>query len=978
VTKPAVADTITPRIPGTGNLRARSDRAGLALGLFGLTAILAGQTTGSISGRVTDTTGAPLAGAKVEAVSSSLPGKRTAATGRDGTYRLPAVPPGIYMISASFPAFRQLSRRCSVSLGSSMTVDLELQVETNEKVVVSGKTLIIDEGTTTTGTSYTNDVVAQLPVSRNYADIVRANPGVSIDPGGYTDGRFVTLSIYGATAQENQWIIDGVNTTQVKNGSQGKALNNEFIQEVSVMTGGYSVEYGRALGGVINAVTKSGGNEFHGGVFIYYDSNSTMAQQQFRPGDSGTGTMRIVDAQQYDYGADLGGFLLKDRLWFFAAYNGTNGDSQLARQVATTHVPTDYLFPLDTRSNYYSGKLTWNAASATTVVGSVFSDPSNETGLSGADPVNTDPSTWWSALKLGGTDYGVRVNQLFGSLVLATLQGSYHKDQSALTPPPGIRYVDNTCSGGTPDNPCIFPPEPNNIEGGYGFVGDGLNSNSTRKQLALGASLYVGDHEIKAGADYLNGQSEGLRFRTGGQQVFIQNEYGQLYYQHRFYASDPSNPTPIPGFRLQAQVIDYGAYVEDSWRVRPNVTVNVGLRWDGEDTRNYAGQSVFRFKDGWQPRVGVTWDPWSNGATKIYASAGRFAYGLPTQLAYGNFSSVPYNLTTYNFDPVDVTQNPNVISHPDSQVSGGFPSGIPVDNVIGAAYLDELSVGVERLVLPTLTVGIKGTYRSLNRALEDRCDFDYSAPQLNGSSCALINPGSTGVFASGDAPTCNGLNPPYDECYAKGPPMPPARRYYRGLEVVARDSVGTNLWLQASYVYSSLLGNYGAPDGVAFAFDYPAFLHNAYGALPLDRPNRFRFDGYWASPWGLTLGLAAFAETGAPLSKYGYYSDNYPYQSVFLTPRGSEGTLPALWGANLTLSYPIYFGPVVVTLQGYLYNIFNKQIAISKDEVWSYTQPPGYPLTIYDPNQPQTNTDYGLVTARSGPRLFRAAVKVSF
>jgi outer membrane receptor protein involved in Fe transport len=935
------------------------------------------QTSGDIEGTVTDSSGAPLPGVTVQATSPSLQGIRTATSNSSGLYRIPETPPGDYRVRASKTGFRTVERGTTVRLGGTGSVDFQLDAAAQEQVLVQGHAPPIDTSSTTSGTSYTSNVIALLPVGRNYADIVRANPGVSNDPGGYTDGRFVTLSIYGATAQENQWTIDGVNTTQVRNGSQGKAINAEFVQEVSVMTGGYSAEYGRALGGVINAVTKSGGNQFHGDGFVYYDSNSTAAEQQFHPGDSGIGTMRVVDAQNYDYGADLGGFLLKDRLWFFAAYNGSSDDSQLARQVATTHVPTDYLFPLDDRSKYWSGKLTWNVASATNVIGSIFSDAATNTGLSGADPVNTDPSTWWSALKLGGTDFGLRINQLFSSFAFVNLQGSYHKDQISLTPPPGIRYNDNTCVGGTPEDPCSFPGEPNNIEGGYGFVGGGANSKSTRKQAVLGSSLDIGNHQLKAGGDYLDGQTSAIVFRTGGQQVFIQNEYGQLYYQHRFYASDPTNPTPLPGYRSRVQVLDYGAYVQDSWRLRPNVTVNLGLRWDGENTVNYAGQSVLRFDDEWQPRIGVIWDPWNDGRTKIYVFAGRFSYGLPTGLALSSFGSSPYNLFTYNFDPVEVAQNPNVIGHPNARINGGAPFGIPVDNVIGAAYSQEITLGIERLVLPTLTVGVKGTYRSLNRALEDRCDFQYSAPDLNGSNCALINPGSTGKFATGDEPTCNALDPPYDQCYPQGPPSPPARRYLKGFEIVARDSVGSNLWLQASYVYSLLEGNYGAPDGLSFSFDYPALWHDAYGLLPLDRPNRFRFDGYWVSPWQVILGLQAFAETGAPLSKIGYFNANYP-PTIFLGPQGSQGRLPTLWGANLTLSYPMYLGPVTVTLQGYLYNIFNKQIAISKDEVWSNSPPPDYPFTLYDPNQPKTNTDYGYVTGRSNPRLFRAAVKVSF
>ena len=124
--------------------------------------------------------------------------------------------------------------------------------------------------------------------------------------------------------------------------------------------------------------------------------------------------------------------------------------------------------------------------------------------------------------------------------------------------------------------------------------------------------------------------------------------------------------------------------------------------------------------------------------------------------------------------------------------------------------MDELTVGVERLLMPTLTVGVKGTYRSLGSTLEDRCDFDYNSPETNYSSCAIINPGSNGKFASGDVPTCDGLYdaPEGSQCFPTGPASPAVKRYYRGIELFARQSVGNSLWLQASYVYSSLRGNY--------------------------------------------------------------------------------------------------------------------------------------------------------------------------
>ena len=217
-----------------------------------------------------------------------------------------------------------------VRLDATARVEFVLEPIRTEEVLVSGAAPAIDPASTTTGTSYTSHVITHLPVGRNYADIVRSNPGVSTDRGD-TEGRSLALTIYGATSAENQWIIDGVNTTNPYKGIQGKAINNEFIEEVEVKTGGYQPEYGRALGGIVNVITKSGGNTYHGDGFVYYDSTGTAAESEFRPGDSEIASMRVVDGHRVDYGVDLGGFLLKDRLWIFGAYNRVDLRGDLSR-----------------------------------------------------------------------------------------------------------------------------------------------------------------------------------------------------------------------------------------------------------------------------------------------------------------------------------------------------------------------------------------------------------------------------------------------------------------------------------------------------------------------------------------------------------------------------------------------------------------------------------------------------------------------
>jgi len=951
-------------------------------------AVAAAQTTGEISGRVTDTSGTPLPGATIEGTSPSLQGARVGVTGRDGAYRFPAVPPGIYRVVASLSGFRPVEKTATVSLDATATVDLTLRLEAEERIVVSGEAPLIDKTSTTTGTNYTSGVISHLPVGRNYADIVRSNPGVSTDFGP-SQGRSLALSIYGATSVENQWIIDGVNTTNVQIGTQGKTINNEFVQEVEVKTGGYQAAYGRALGGVINVITKSGGNQFHGDAFLYYDDQNFTGAKVVTAQDLAIYGMRVDNYRRTDFGLDLGGFLVKDRVWFFGAYNRVNLTAKVSGKLSTPYVSPSDRFPIDGTDNLYSGKLTWNIGTGTALVGTIFSDPTSNKGAAGSDPrqgyggiyvgqiTNRDPTTWYSTREIGAIDFGLRLNQIFGSRALVTLQGSRHQDQYSLVAPDLVRTLDYTCPGGTPEAPCNPPGAPI-VTGGYGFVnGPNNRSRSSRDQYRADLNLYLGSHEIDLGGDDTDANTNAFTYRSGGSVIAIYNERGVTYYQHRFYAVSPFDLTPIPGVTSKPRTNDRGAYIQDSWKLAPGWTVNLGLRWDQENVKNYAGVTVIHTTNEWQPRIGVVWDPWKDGATKVYAFAGRFYYALPTNLsldAYGNST----NVNSYNFDPnpSDTAQDPNVPGHSRAQIRGGA-FGDLVDTGLTGIHQDEYTIGVERLLGPTLTVGLKGTYRTLRNVIEDRCDLDYNAPVNNGTSCAIMNPGSSGPIARGAVPGCNGLDGDAYQCTDTIPPTPKASRIYRGIELFARKSMGQRLWLQASYIYSSLRGNYGGAAGLGSDFDYPALDHNAYGRLFLDRPQRFRFDGYYVTPFRLSVGLQAWVVSGAPLNQLGYFSGNYG-PAIQLVPQGYAGRLPTEWEANLTLGYPIAIGPVTVTLQAYIYDLFNNQIATGRDTYWTLNQPANYPASLFDPNQRSDNLDYGKNTSRQEPRSFRAAVKVSF
>ena len=293
------------------------------------------QTTGDLEGTVVDQNGAPLPGVSVELRSPQLQGTRIAVTDNAGRYRFPVLAPGVYSVTAQLSGFTKVERSgLKVSLGATTTIPITIGLSLKEEIVVTSEAPAVDTSKTTIGTTATLDSIQRLPLGRNFASVANLVAGTGTDVSG-------NVTVYGATGLENAYIIDGVNTTGVKTGTQAKQLNNEFIQEVEVKTGGYEAEYGASSAATINVVTKSGGNEFRGDVFGYYDSGSLAANDARTADRSAANQGEYFSPKRLDVGADLGGYLVKDRVWFFAAYDRVNQDQDYTRtlEVAPRRVP---------------------------------------------------------------------------------------------------------------------------------------------------------------------------------------------------------------------------------------------------------------------------------------------------------------------------------------------------------------------------------------------------------------------------------------------------------------------------------------------------------------------------------------------------------------------------------------------------------------------------------------------------------------
>ena len=493
----------------------------------------------------------------------------------------------------------------------------------------------------------------------------------------------------------------------------------------------------------------------------------------------------------------------------------------------------------------------------------------------------------------------------------------------------------------------------------------------------------------------------------------------QVFYQHDLLANGTNSSFEIiDASPFNTPTKRYSGFIQDQWRIIPTLTINAGLRYDSESLYGLDPITgpfrAFSLTNEWAPRAGFVWDFTGDGTSKLYGSVGRFYYALPTDLNVRVFTANSA-VITYNYDPTSIAQAPNA---PRNQLfQGGSAAGEPVDGwtngekngtpVTKASYQDELSIGVEKALDPTLSLGLKGTYRTLGRTVEDRCDLDSSVAP---SSCALFNPGGDGQAASGFFPTCNGsaappeIDPTAGTCSSTGFPVGDAKRIFRGIEFIARKQFSNTFWAQASYLYSSLRGNYsgaireasGQTDpGINADYDYYQFTFNAYGDLELDRPHQARIDAVYNAPFGLSVGGQFYVRSGLPISRFGFFNNFYP-DLLFLDQRGSNGRTPTDYDMNLSVGYNINIGPVTVTPQAYLLNALNRQTVTSVDATFnpsgSFVTNPASPFFGQAGEEPGSaancpasasgpcpdNPDYRKANQRNNPRLLRVALKVTF
>ncbi|MDX1744769.1 MAG: carboxypeptidase regulatory-like domain-containing protein [Halobacteriales archaeon] len=818
---------------------------------------MAQDTRGGIAGRIVSEAGQPLAGTEIEASSPVLIGSRSVASGADGRFRMTQLPLGTYELRIQRIGHRSVTveevrvRLGEVTFPLGGVIELTETAVEVEPLVVQADQPTIDLSTAALENSLQDDVFLDIPTERDYRDLALLTPQTVVT------GRGDPVNVAGATGFENLSYVDGFNTTDPFFGSVGTKLPYNFVREFQVKTDGYEAEYGGAAGGIFNAVTRSGDDEWSGSLFGYFSGSGITADAR-----QGLRDLPARGADRYDIGIALGGPIVRDRLWFFGAYDPTFSRNEI-------EIPGHGFFDDELTEHLFAGKLDWRAGDRTDVLFTAFGDPTTHDRVGGG-PFSQltarvlDPEVFLNRVERGGLNLSSNVtHRASGNLVLDLNVGAQWVSGFD-GPRPGDDEPRYECDadGCGPDIPQ------GTLSGGFG---EEFSYDGRRYSGRLTATLELGDHSTKFGLEYQDFRLSPFTAFNSGVGVILDQGIAA-----------PSDQRWL--VIVQEKVADLASrsptvFVQDSWAMSPQFRLNYGLRWDGQYLIDTEGAVAQAFDDQWQPRLGFVWTPGEPGVQKVTGSIGRFYQQMPLRATTGFYAD---RATSINY-LIFYDSDPRIDGEPIDSTRFVFCCDIVSERDLKATHYDAVTLGYERAMSDNFRLGVRGIHRTLREVVNVGTSADGSS--------FVGNPGR-GDLSNLDSP----------------------QRDYWALEITADYLNDPRLQASASYVLSRNYGNfpglYNSDLGFAFPnengiFQLESSMPMNEGLLPNDRPHRLKLWGAYRFDFGLTAGTFFSVQSGGPKSRYQAY---FGTQGRFLSPRGSEGRYPALWDWNMRFQYPIRSG----------------------------------------------------------------------
>ncbi|WP_243287303.1 TonB-dependent receptor [Geothrix terrae] len=691
-------------------------------------------TTGAVSGAVTDGKGAPIAGATVRLTSAQT--TRQAVTGADGSFRLGLLNPGAWTIEVTKSGLQKFTQNLTVLVNQTQPVNIKMASEAATVVEVLGTTATVDTTTTQTGLVTSMDNLSAIPKGRDMSTVALLAPGV-VAGGTFGTGlnQHNDPSIGGGSGAENSYVVDGLSTTNTARGFQGAQLVTDFIDQVEVQTGGFKPEFS-ALGGVINAITKSGTNAFKGSAWATWDAIGIQAvpkRNEYFKQDPPT--------SRYDLGGEVSGPIIKDKLFFFIGVDGSKTESPESNN-------------LPNRSGLRNGDETVDAYQ---VIGKINWYLTQDQQLTFSANVNNTkddfPNQYPGTLGNAQLGYNAKLDvqnfvlnydwnispSLFLSAKLGTTQ---YKTTNNPTDTTTVRVTDYLWEDIGPGSTNGDPNAGSGLAYAHGGAGYYVSEDKTQTtQARVDLSWFLGNHNMKFGLSQLVSKYTEVAATSGGERVQIN------------VTTAPTQTQIIRQFlhtNATVKAIINAFYAQDTWDVGAGVKLMYGFRFETQDQRDLHDKSFMKFdnfKDYVQPRLGFTWDVNQDGKTKVSGNYAKYFEQIPQRMAIRVYANETY--LRYNYRPTNSTYDTATGAYtygatPNSITDYGTPFSFdPIAEGTKLPERNEYILGVDHTFASGWTAGIHAKYRELKNPMEDMVFTDsYGNPYDEGPAISTTASGT--------------------------------------------------------------------------------------------------------------------------------------------------------------------------------------------------------------------------------------------
>lgn len=969
-------------------------------------------TTGTLQGTVTNTAGQPVSGATVTVTQNGRSQSRTYTTDASGRFRASQIPVGSYTVQiagAGYETYTDAS--VPVTLGGTASFDFtvgrpgesSVTSDLGEVVVVGTRSAAVDFDRTTTGiTVDVQETFDRIPTQRNLAAIQLLAPSTSQGDSAFGN----EISISGSSVAENVYYVNGFNITNFRNFVGGNTVPFEFYQQVDVKTGGYQAEFGRSTGGAVIAVTRSGSDEFHGGLNYYIEPESlrdSTPDTYVGPG-SALGLDSQDTVERSEANVWLSGPIWQDHIYFFGFYNWRDFESGSFDTSGTRTTSTQ-------DDPFYGGKLDF------------YLNPDHRLELT----YFSDDQTQQINQRFSGGDSANTFNFVGGETKIAKYTGNF-TDWFTLSALYGEGSFNQTVSGDLDSEVSIVDLGLNTVRGNPALLIS--TGEDTRKMYRIDADFYIdnlmGDHHIRVGFDREDLSSSSVSTYSGGRyfryyQAGAGGAFGgavapgAIYVRDRIYDSGGEYSTEQTAF-----------YIQDAWDVTDRLSLQLGLRAEKFENMNAAGEVFVETDFDLSPRLGLNFDLFGDRSTSLKAFYGRYYIPIAANTNIRMAGNELFTQDFYNISAIGGTYAATsaglsacLAASPRNNclptVSGAAvssevlsPGIVPqsqslVSQNLEAQYQDEFIFGIEHEVsglgmFDGWTVGANVIYRDLKKVMED---FDTSyiidaycasegisaanCGQINASGYVLLNPGSD-LIITPDSTSFPFLAGQTITISSDILDIPEAKRTYKALELTFERPWDGRWSLQGSAVFAESKGNIeggvksdnGQSDtGLTQDFDEPGWTDGSYGFLPNHRGQTFKLFGSYALTDDITVGANAVLQSPR---KYGCIG-SYPlgdgraspttitawYCNGVLTPRGSQFEGEWYKNVDVSLAWNLPFSgiPGRVQFRADVFNIFDFESAT--DFVEAGELAPG-----------AANPDYQRISGYQTPRYIRLGLSYQF